>query len=96
MSKRIRYTISLLPSDTDIMDHLESVKKHTTISMYIRNLIKRDLNSSYHETKDIEKLVEMVIERIKESGELRQNVSSSKVKKQPITDEQRDIIMSLF
>jgi hypothetical protein len=95
MSKRTRYTISLLPSDINIIEHLEKVKEHTTISMYVRNLIKCDLNGSYRNSLDIDQVVERVFQRINEDGNLRLNavIDNQEIS---ISEEQRDIISSLF
>jgi hypothetical protein len=93
VTNRTRYTISLLPSDNDIIKHLENVKEHSTISMYIRNLIKSDLNGSYRGNPDINLIVEKVIQRIKEDGELQFSADHEEIS---ISDEQRGIISSLF
>lgn len=95
MPKRTRYTISLLPSDIDIIEHLEMIKEQTTISMYIKRLIKSDLNGIYQGNLDINHIVDMVIDRIKADGKLQLNVSVDN-EKVPINDEHRDIITSLF
>jgi hypothetical protein len=95
MSKRTRYTISLLPSDIDIIEHLENVKEHTTISMYVRNLIKGDLNGSYRGNLDIDQVVVKVIQRIREDDEFYPNITS-KSEEIAFSDDQRDIISSLF
>jgi hypothetical protein len=95
MSKRTRYTISLLPSDIDIIEHLEKIKEHTTISMYIKNLIKSDLNGNFREKPDVNQIVEMVIERLMIDGKLQVNVSADN-QEVSISEEQRDIISSLF
>lgn len=95
MPKRTRYTISLLPSDLDIIEHLEKIKEQTTISMYVRNLIKNDLNEENRGITNIEQLVEKVIQRIKADDRL-QVVNTSNHVELVVSDEQRDIISSLF
>jgi hypothetical protein len=95
MPQRTRYTISLLPSDLDIIEHLEKIKEHTTISLYIKNLIKSDLNGNFREKPDVNQIVEMVIERLMIDGKLQVNVSADN-QEVSISEEQRDIISSLF
>ena len=95
MTARKRYTISLLPSDIDIIEHLENVKEHTTFSMYVRNLIKSDMDGSNYRNPNIDQIVEKVIKRIKQDGKLQLNVHAEN-NEVSISDEQRDIISSLF
>jgi len=63
--------------------------------MYVRNLITSDLNSSYRGNVDIDQVVEKVIQRIREDDEFSPNFTS-KNEKFAISDDQRDIISSLF
>lgn len=63
--------------------------------MYIRNLIKSDLNGNFRENPDVNHIVEMVIERLMIDGKLQFDVRSDN-KEVFINEEQRDIISSLF
>lgn len=95
MSKRTRYTISLLPTDLELIDHLERVKQHSTISLYVRNLIKNDINESHTKKQNIDDIIEKVIQRIKEDDKLHINFNITN-QESSFGDEQRNIISSLF
>lgn len=92
---RSRYTISFLPSDSDLVNHLEKVKGHTTISMYVRSLIKKDLCGDYQSSSDIDQIVEKVIQTLKEDDRFQLSINSDQ-EELAISDEQKDVIMSLF
>lgn len=40
---RERITISLLTEDSDILEHLHTIKSERTISSYLRHLIRQDM-----------------------------------------------------
>jgi glucan phosphoethanolaminetransferase (alkaline phosphatase superfamily) len=94
MTYRARYTISFLPSDTDLINHLNEMKENTTVSMYVRGLIRRDFygeNTSLN-TDDI---VDKVIQKLKNNKEhsFIDQASDSQLK---ISEEQKSLITNLF
>ncbi|WP_026673775.1 hypothetical protein [Alkalihalobacterium bogoriense] len=89
--ERIRFTVSLLPEDTDIIAHLEKVKEHSTISLYVRNLIRQDISRG---SKNSDDLVDKVIERLRANHKVSFNVNKNL--KQEISKKQMELINSLF
>lgn len=90
--ERIRFTVSLLPEDTDIIAHLEKVKEHSTISLYVRNLIRQDISG---ESKNTDDLVDKVIERLRATHEVAVNNVHKNIK-QEFSKKQMELINSLF
>lgn len=88
-----RYTISFLDNDKDMIQFIESKRKETNFSAYIRDLIKKDMNSKYDE--DLERIYQYVSNRLKKEGvaqisEVEENTESI------IDDMDKDIIFDLF
>ena len=94
MTQRARYTISFLPTDTDLINHLENIKEHTTVSMYVRSLIRKDLYDE-HITPNIDDLVEKVILKLKCNNDILLSPQSNKPEIK-ISEEQKGIVASLF
>ncbi|WP_175638351.1 hypothetical protein [Metabacillus schmidteae] len=94
MTKRARYTISFLPTDTDLIQHLDKIKEHKTVSMYVRSLIKKDLYDE-HITPDIDNVVEKVILKLKCNKDFSLSPQSNEDEIK-ISEEQKNIIATLF
>lgn len=92
MTQRSRFTISFLPTDTDLINHLDEIKKHTTVSLYVRNLIRRDLYGE-HITPNIDEVVEKVIQKLKCNNDIPLQPDEPEAK---ISEEQKSIIATLF
>jgi len=93
MSAHQRFTISFLPTDHDIISHLENVRQSQSISPYIRQLIRNDMEKKEVKT-DIDAVVEKVLEKLNGNGTFVKE--SNQQVKTDITDEQKDIISSIF
>jgi hypothetical protein len=94
MISRARYTISFLPSDSDLIAHLERIKENTTVSLYVRNLIKKDLNN-YHDTHDIDSIVDRVLQKIKSNSNLQFSEKDPK-QESTISEANKNVVTSLF
>lgn len=94
MTQRARYTISFLPTDADLINHLENIKEHTTVSMYVRSLIRKDLYDE-HITPNIDDLVEKVILKLKCNNDILLSPQSNEPEIK-ISEEQKNIVASLF
>ncbi|MDF1510668.1 hypothetical protein PZE06_21265 [Robertmurraya sp. DFI.2.37] len=94
MTQRLRYTISFLPTDTDLIKHLDEIKEQTTVSMYVRNLIRKDLYDE-HATPNIDDVVERVLLKLKSNNDISLLLQSNELKVK-ISEEQKSIISTLF
>lgn len=93
MSAHQRITISLLPSDKDLISHLENVRQSQSISPYIRQLIRNDMEKEEVET-DIDAVVAKVLEKLNANGSF-VKVPNQEVKTE-MSEEQKDIISFIF
>ncbi|MFB5088361.1 hypothetical protein PGC35_14340 [Psychrobacillus sp. PGGUH221] len=56
---RERITISLLTEDSDILEHLHTIKSERTISSYLRHLIRQDMLGN-PSTNNLDQLAEIL------------------------------------
>ncbi|MEC1759884.1 hypothetical protein [Schinkia azotoformans] len=90
MSKQIKYTISFLPTDEDLLQFISAKKKAQSFSSYVRELIRRDMEK--HELQDMEYIYEYVVTKLMENGLFSQSTESN----DSISDIDKETIMNLF
>ncbi|MCM3390227.1 hypothetical protein M3649_19195 [Ureibacillus chungkukjangi] len=94
MTHRARYTISFLPTDTDLIKHLDNIKAQTTVSMYVRALIRKDLDNE-NTPPNIDDVVEKVMKKLNSKNAISIPLQSNEPEIK-INEEQRSIITNLF
>jgi len=60
---RERITISLLTEDSDILEHLDTIKSERTISSYLRHLIRQDMLGN-PSTNNLDQLAEILANKL--------------------------------
>ncbi|WP_335492667.1 hypothetical protein [Neobacillus niacini] len=93
MANTSRYTFSISHSDHDIFSFLENKRKTTSISSYIRNLIRKDMGQAGLNEEQFEDMYQYLLRRLQETGTA---VSFEVVRKPIVEDEDKDMIMNLF
>ncbi|MBL5769392.1 hypothetical protein B5V88_10455 [Heyndrickxia sporothermodurans] len=89
-----KFTISLLPSDQDLIRFIDEKKKTQSFSAYIRDLIREDMSRN-QEISNLEQIYEYVEKRLHESGFAIKDATEGKMKE--IVDEvDKELIMNLF
>lgn len=89
----VKYTISFLPNDRELLEFVEKKRKCQNFSAYIRDLIRNDMGNQDY--SNFEEVYLYVLKRIKEDGYA---ISESETKQinEIITVEDKDIIRDLF
>ncbi len=87
-----KYTISIHSKDSDLIQYVEDQRRKTGLSVYIRNLIRRDMENQ--ENLKLELIYEYVLKRINEEGHMK-GLAAEKVA-DFIDDADKDIIKDLF
>lgn len=89
----VKYTISFLPNDRELLEFVEKKKKRQNFSAYIRELIRKDMDCQEH--TDLEYIYSYVMKRIIEEGYVVNEQDATKVSNL-IDEADKDIIMDLF
>ncbi|MFS0752632.1 hypothetical protein [Oceanobacillus sp. 1P07AA] len=87
----VRYTISFLPNDFELLHFVEEKSKSQNFSAYIRELIKKDMAAKVDSS--MEEIFEYVAKRIKEEGYIMQESSTQK---EFIDEHDKEMIIDLF
>lgn len=88
-----RYTFSISHSDHDIISFLEAKRNTSSLSSYIRNLIRRDMGQAVLDEEQFEDIYQYLLRRLQETGT---TVSFEIAKKPIVEDADKDMIMTLF
>lgn len=89
----VKYTISFLPNDRELLEFVEKKKKYQNFSAYIRGLIRKDMETGGN--SDLEKIYEYVVKRIQEDGYGMEDTDPKKVT-ELVDEAEKEIIMDLF
>ncbi|AIF45130.1 hypothetical protein [Virgibacillus sp. SK37] len=90
---KVRYTVSFLPNDHELLRFVGEKKKTQNFSAYVRELIRSDMRVA--DKPELERIYEYVIKRIKEDGYVMEDKDSNKVA-DFIDETDKEIIMDLF
>ncbi|WP_047979728.1 hypothetical protein [Ornithinibacillus contaminans] len=89
----LKYTISFLPNDKELLQFVEKKREHQNFSAYVRELIRSDMKTGGN--SEFDRMFEYVIKRIKEDGHIMKGMDPKKVTE--IVDEaDKEVIMDLF
>lgn len=91
---RERLTISLLTEDSDILEHLHTIKSERTISSYLRYLIRQDMLNN-PPINNLDQLAEKIVRKLSNS-ELSFASTSEKTARIAESLEDMSIINTLF
>lgn len=89
----VKYTISFLPNDRELLEFVEEKRKSQNFSAYIRNLIRNDMGNQDY--SNLEEIYLYVLKRIKEDGYAISEPGTKQING-IITEEDKDIILDLF
>lgn len=89
----VRYTVSFLPNDQELLRFVEDKRKTQNFSAYVRELIRDDMKTG--DNSELEKIYEYVVKRIKEDGYVMEDIDSKKVP-DIVNEADKEIIMDLF
>ncbi|MBS4220067.1 hypothetical protein KHA96_17280 [Bacillus sp. FJAT-49711] len=90
----LRFTISLLPNDQDLIRFIEVKRRTQSLSAYVRELIRKDMSGN-KEIPNLEEIYEYVEKRLQESGFAIKDVAEDQMKE--IVDEvDKELILNLF
>lgn len=89
----LKYTISFLPHDQELIQFVEEKKKTQNFSAYVRELIRKDMKTGGN--SEFERMFQYVMKRIKENGYAMGDKDSKKVT-DAIDESDKQIIMDLF
>lgn len=88
-----KYTISIPSTDKELIDFVNDKKKHSNFSLYIRDLVKKDMDNPIN--NDLENIYEYVLSRLKDDDSFKSDKNLDEVD-QSVDDIDKDIIMDLF
>ena len=91
MTKRLRYTISFLPNDQELIDFIQNKRKNQSFSSFVRELIRREMETGVNKD-ELETIYQYVIKRLHENSK----IEIIESKKDSIDDIDKDIIINLF
>lgn len=92
MADRYRFTVCLSTNDIDLINYLENKRKSLSVSVYVRELIRRDMEGQI-QGSDLDKIYKFVLDRLRQEGHLNQLKDS---KKEDIDTIDKELIMNLF
>lgn len=90
----LKFTISLLPNDQELIRFIEEKKRTQSFSAYVRNLIRKDMNS-IQETPNLEQIYEYVEKRFLENGFALKDTAEDKMK-EVVNEFDKEMILNLF
>ncbi len=89
----VRYTISIPPKDSELVQFIREKTQHVSMSAYIRELIRNDMEN--RENQELEQIYLYVEKRLRESGFTLKATANGEVTK--IIDEMdKEVILDLF
>ncbi|MEH7076212.1 hypothetical protein [Neobacillus drentensis] len=92
-----RYTFSLSHSDQDIIPFLENKRKTTSISSYVRNLIRKDMGQATVHDEQFEDMYQYLLRRLQETGNIVRDILPPERTHKPLVDDtDKDLILNLF
>ena len=96
MTIRHTLTISFLPRDDDIWQFIQMKKDSYNLSEYIRNLIRKDMNSSNSDLFKTDVSLELILELLSTHLPNLTLNPDNQVEQPKVSDETKSTIHSLF